>query len=267
MYGALMRLMSLFLSVLVVACEETPAKTPEPPPPELQRATGTDLPPTRVSPCYSAPNEADATAPSYEHIVGVALSSSDVQSCVDESKTAGEVPNGATTFLVSVGLDDHISSVEVLDSCGISTHSVMCFGQAFQHARVDPQAQLKKGTLTLTFGNPHREMRGSSSEVGYTTVHDFTIHATDVFMRARPTLDTCARAASARGKYEETWAQFSLQLDADGKVREIQVDPFAGNQALLGCAAEALQKLAFPPPPRGADIVREHLSFEAPPSE
>jgi hypothetical protein len=68
-----------------------------------------------------------------------------------------------------------------------------------------------------------------------------------------------------KGKFEPTSAQFSLLLEADGAVREVQVDPFVGDQALLACAAEVLQKLALPPPPKGAETLREHLSFEPPP--
>lgn len=263
-----MRFYRSLLFLALFACEETPQKPPETPPPELTRANGTDLPPTRVAPCYTTQAESDdagVTPPKPERIKGVSLTAADVQSCVDESKAAGETPNGATTFLVTVGIDDRVSSIEVMDSCGISAHSILCFAQAFQHARVDPQAALKKGSLQITFGEGRHELRSASSSVGFTTVHDFTVRATDVFGRSRGALDACAKAAAAKGKFEPTWAQFSLLLEGDGKVREVQVDPFAGNQPLLACAAEVLQKLELPPPPKGAETVREHLSFEPPP--
>ena len=258
-----MRVWPLLVLLSLFACEETPPMPPDAPAPELTRATGTDLPPTRIPPCYTT-QLGDAGTPQ-ERIKGVGLSAADVQSCVDESKAAGEAPNGATTFLVSVSIDERVSDIEVLDSCGISAHSILCFAQAFQHARVDPQASMKRGTLQITFGEGRHELRSASSGVGFTTVKDFTVRATDTFGRSRAALDACSRAASLKGKFEPTSAQFSLLLEADGAVREVQVDPFVGDQALLACAAEVLQKLALPPPPRGAETLREHLSFEPPP--
>ncbi len=253
----------MIVSLSLLACEEPPPMPPDAPAPELHRATGADLPPTRIPPCYTNSVEDGGTPP--ERIKGVSLTAADVQGCVDESKAAGEAPNGATTFLVSVSIDDRVSSIEVLDSCGISGHSILCFAQAFQHAHVDAQASMKRGTLQITFGEGRHELRSASSGVGFTTIKDFTVRATDTFGRSRPALDACSRAASLKGKFEPTSAQFSLLLEPDGKVREVQVDPFVGNQPLLACAAEVLQKLELPPPPKGAETLREHLSFEPPP--
>lgn len=256
---------SLVLAVVLIACEDAPPKPAEDPQVEMKRVTGADLPPTRVPPCYAAPQEDGGSEVVTTRIRGVTLQATDVQSCVDESKAAGESPNGATTFMVSVGIDDRVSSIEVMDSCGISAHSILCFAQAFQRARVDAAAAMKRGTLQITFGEGRHDMRSASSDVGYTTVHDFTLRATDAFGRTRSAFDACARAASVKGKFDQTWGQFTMSLGPEGNVREIQVDPYAGDQSLLACAAEALQKVVFPPPPHGIDTLREHLAFEPPP--
>ena len=231
----------------LLACEEAKAPDTEAANTDLVSAPGTDLPPVRVAPCYG---EAADGGLMYSPLERASLPAGDVHTCIDEAKMAGETPVGSTTFLVSVGVDARVSSVEVVDSCGVSAHAILCFAQAFRHAKIETQ-QPTHGTLKLTFDDPKPQLRAAASTVGYATVHDFVFRASDVMDRAHPLLDACARAASARGKYVPSWAIFSIALEHEGKVSGIDVQPFAGDQPLLGCAAEVLQKLAFPPPPKG----------------
>lgn len=252
---------AVLVGAVLFACEE-PAKAPEPVSTDLVSTPGTDLPPLRIAPCYG--ESADGGGMEYGPLQKASLPAGDVHTCVDEANMAGEPPFGATTFLVSVGVDARVTSVEVVDSCGVSSHAILCFAQAFRHARIETE-QPTHGTLRLTFDDHKSHLRSTASTVGYTTVHDFIIRASEVVDRAHPSLDACARAAAKRGKYVASWAVYSIALEPTGKVNAINIEPFAGDQPILGCAGEALQKLDFPPPPKGAETVRQRLSFEPPP--
>ena len=113
---------ALLLGCLCLACEE-PAKAPEPVSTDLVSTPGTDLPPLRVAPCYGENPDGGAM---YGPLEKARLPAGDVHTCVDEANMAGEPPFGATTFLVSVGVDARVTSVEVVDTCGVSAHAILC---------------------------------------------------------------------------------------------------------------------------------------------
>ena len=81
--------------------------------------------------------------------------------------------------------------------------------------------------------------------------------ARSAFMAARLQLER-ARAASA------TLAALGLPalvLDDKGKVAHAHIDPWSGDQELLACAAEAMDRVGFPQPPHGKARALVRLSF------
>ena len=255
---------SLLLPVtftLAIACEPPPPLAPDTTWAQTE-GTAFELPPLHVSPCFAT---ALAKKNNPVRAAGVIIAPADVQACADQMKSSGEAMAGGMSFMVALGADQHVSAVDVVESCGVPAAAMLCLAQTFRHARIDPETQPRAGLLRMSFDPAPRGARGASSSVGYTSLQDFTVRANDTLDRVGPKLDTCARSAFSRARYASTRAVFSFKLAPSGKVTGVNLDPFEGDQALLSCADEAFQTTAFPPPPRGAETVRMPVIFEPAP--
>ena len=79
--------------------------------------------------------------------------------------------------------------------------------------------------------------------------------------RVRPELHACDRAVRINLRPVEASATIALSLNADGTVQNAHVDPWTGNKDLAECAAKALAKAKFDPPPEGKGSVTTRVVF------
>jgi hypothetical protein len=94
------------------------------------------------------------------------------------------------------------------------------------------------------------------------TINDsYTARAYIVVESARPGLHACEQQARRDLRPLQATATFTLSLGKDGQVMRAHVDPWTGEQSILACAAQELEKLRFPPPPSGVGTVIARLNF------
>lgn len=221
-----------------------------------------ELPAIHVAPCYvtGAAKKNNAV-----RAAGIVIDPAAVNSCAAQMKTSGEAMAGGMSFMVALGADQHVSAIDVVETCGVPAAAMLCLAQTFQHAGTDAEVAPRAGLLRMSFdAAPHRA-RATSSSVGFTSTEDFSARVADGLDRVVPKLEECARAAFARGRYESTWAVFAFTLAPSGQVAGVNLAPFAGDQPLLACAAGVFQANPFPAPPKVATVVRMPIIFEPAP--
>lgn len=248
-----------------VACEDQrAARAPVTPNDEAAAAgeVAVSLTPRVVPPCFEATELADAAAPTTipggER--GVAAIRPSIKRCYDDALLHSPDMDGKATFDMHVAQNGRVEHVEVSSTCGLAADVVLCVRDAMGRAEFEA-GQAMTARIPVAFVSQATPSTATST-VGFVTVSDFVVRANEEMNKAKRPLAECAKKAAARGKFPPTWAELTVTLEPDGKVHEIQVDPYAGDQALLGCAAEAVEKVAFPPPPKGARTFHQRISFE-----
>jgi hypothetical protein len=76
-----------------------------------------------------------------------------------------------------------------------------------------------------------------------------------------PQLHVCEERARQQGKDVEAWGVFDMEIDAQGAVTSANIDPFHGDQDLLACAAEVMQRMKLAPPDGGKGKLLARITF------
>ncbi len=165
--------------------------------------------------------------------------------------------DGHAAIVLRVGPDGRVATVESYGVCELSSQVVSCMKSSAARLRFEPPVA---GAATITIpavfttrgGRPHEH---PSPNDAYTAAAYVTVES------ARADLHVCEAFARGAGQPLQASATFLIDLDGDGKILHTHIDPWQGNQDLLGCAAHALEKLSFEKPPAGRGNILARISF------
>lgn len=224
-----------------------------PPPGELGQHW-IPTPPPWTAPAASAP--ASAPPPVDEDYVtrtkdyttteqAIEATHRDLRSCYRKGLVHAPTQDGRVGLVLRIGPDGKVARVESYAACELAPESLACMEGVVGRLRFPPPAG---GADTLVIPAVFTSRDG----VRYTTPTNDDAYTASAYLTidgARPALHACERQARRDQRPMHATGTFTLALRADGTVARAHVDPWAGEQSLLLCAAKALEQLRFPPPP------------------
>lgn len=205
--------------------------------PDLEvRADGSD----RFSACLGSMGKEDATAG--DESLNKALSDlePDLRSCLP-----AEVPPGKLVATVEIGKDGVASSVGPLRICGVPWDVATCIQTKLTGASFGGTVA-RRVQIPMTFapsapGEPPR----------------FVAAAMIALQGSLRDLHACLSTVQAKSPRASFNATFHVDVDLTGKIIGTNLDPWAGNEELLVCAATAVGKLNFAT--QGTAVVKVEL--------
>jgi hypothetical protein len=181
----------------------------------------------------------------------------DFRSCYHRGLVRDPTQDGHAAIVLRVGSNGLVQAAESYGACDLSSEVIACMRAAAARLRFDPPPA-GSDTITIpavfTTRNGKKYLNPSPND-------SYTAQAYIIVESARPGLHACELAARKFGRDIEATATFALELDAQGKIVSTNIDPWTGDQELLGCAAKALGQLTFPPPPAGRGSVLARFAF------
>ncbi len=165
--------------------------------------------------------------------------------------------DGRVAIVLRVGPDGRVARVEEYAACEISLESLGCMRAAAARLRFPPPPG---GGDTIILPAVFTSRDGVRRTTG-TVNESYTARAYVAIESARPGLHACEQQARKDLRPVQATGTFTLRLDPSGQVTSAHVDPWTGEQSILACAAHAMEKLKFPPPPSGAGFVIARLNF------
>lgn len=176
--------------------------------------------------------------------------------CYNRGLLHDPTQDGHVAIVLRLARDGRIAQVEAYGACDISTETIRCMMDTAKTMRLDPpQPGAETITVPVVFDQNTRTRREPGPNDIYTAAAYVALEA------ARPAFHACEEKARKGNKSVVATATFALDLDDKGKVAHAHVDPWSGDQELLACAAEAMDKVGFPPPPHGRAHALVKLSF------
>jgi len=175
--------------------------------------------------------------------------------CYNRGLLYDPTQDGHVAIVMRLARDGRIAQVEAYGACDISTETIRCMMDSAKPMRFDPpQPGFETITVPVVFSQRERRHAVGSNDA-------YTAEAYIALESARPALHACEEKTRKANKSVVATATFALDLDAKGKVVHAHIDPYSGDQDLLACAAEAMDKVGFPPPPAGRGHAIVRLSF------
>lgn len=232
-----------------------------PPIPAWTPAVGPAAPSTGPEPPPSLdPTDHRPVARSRERTLGeeaIQATHRDFRSCFRKSLLRDPAQDGRVAMVLRVGPEGNVARVEEYAACELSAEALACMKQVASRVRFDaPPSGSETITIPVAFT--------SRDGVRKTVATDDDAYTAAAFLSvesARPSLHVCEEAARSAHAGLEASGTFTLSLAADGRVTRVHVDPWRGEQSLLSCAAAALERVVFQPPPRGKGTVIARINF------
>ena len=181
----------------------------------------------------------------------------DFRSCYRRGLVHDPAQDGRVALVLRVGADGRVARVEEYAACEIAVEAVACMKGAAARLRFPAPSA---GSDTVLIPAVFTSRDGVRRTAG-TTNDSYTARAYVTMEAARPGLHACEEQARRDLKPMQAAGTFTLTLGADGQVSRAHVDPWTGEQSTLACAARALEKLRFAPPPSGNGSVIARLNF------
>ncbi|MDB4993306.1 MAG: hypothetical protein JWM74_738 [Myxococcaceae bacterium] len=179
------------------------------------------------------------------------------RSCYLHSLLRDPTQEGHVAFVLRLAADGRVAAVESYAACDLSNEALSCMTDYAARLRFDPPAT---GSETVVIPSVFLG-RGGGTPRSMASNDPYAAAAYVAVEKARPRLHACDRAARTEAAPIEASATIALTVDAQGKVRKQNVDPWTGNKDLLACAANALDTVTFPPPPAGSANVVLRVAF------
>lgn len=179
------------------------------------------------------------------------------RACYNHGLIYDPTQDGHVAIVLRVGRDGRVASVESWGACEIASQSIECMRDAAKKLRFHPPAS---GSDTVTIP----AVFTSSGAVRRTSPRPNDVYAASAYIaveEVREDFHACERSARQSGAAVSATATFALDVDAKGKVLHVNIDPWTGDKSLLGCAAAAFGRMAFPPPPGSHGSVLVRLAF------
>jgi hypothetical protein len=174
------------------------------------------------------------------------------RACYHQGLVYDPTQDGHVAIVLRVGADGRVARVESWGACEIVPPAIECMRAAASKLRFRPPAS---GSDTVTIP----AIFTSSDAVRRTKPRPNDVYTAAVYVAVeelREKLHACERNAREAGRAVMASATFNLQVDAQGRVRHSNVEPWSGNKELLACAANVLSGLSLPAPPgRKADVI------------
>ena len=181
----------------------------------------------------------------------------DFRSCYRRGLVRHPTQDGRVAIVVRIGPHGHVDKVESYGACELAVESISCMYGVAQRLRFPPPPG---GSDTVTIPATFTSRDGVRRTVP-TANDSYTAAAYVTLEVARPALHFCEEAARKEGRPVQSTGTFTLDIAESGRVTKAHVDPWAGDQTLLSCAAHALEALRFTPPTGGKGTVIARLNF------
>jgi hypothetical protein len=180
------------------------------------------------------------------------------RSCYHRGLLHDPSQDGRVAVVLDVGPDGKVAHAETWAACRLTFETLTCMQGVAAHLRFDPPAS---GATTKVVIPAVFLPRSGYSTATPTDTGAYTADAYLSLEAARGALHSCEQRA--RKSVESVVAQgtYAIEIDDKGRVVKQHVDPWTGNQELLGCAAKALAAVVFPPPPGGRGSVLVRIAF------
>ena len=179
------------------------------------------------------------------------------RSCYRKGLVRHPTQDGRVAIVVRIGPSGRVAKVESYGACELAPESISCMYGVAQRLRFSPPPS---GSETVTIPATFTSRDGVRRTVP-TANDSYTAAAYVTLEVARPALHACEESARREGRPVQSTGTFTLDIAADGRVTKAHVDPWAGDQTLLLCAAHALEALRFAPPAGGKGTVIARLNF------
>jgi len=176
--------------------------------------------------------------------------------CVRRGTARDGSHQGRAAIVVRLGPDGKVTRAEEYAACGLPVEAVQCMKDVAGRLRFTPE-EAARGPITIpaVFTDRGGDNRRPTARDSYLAGAYLAVE------RVRPELHACDRAVRINLRPVEASATIALSLNADGTVQNAHVDPWTGNKDLAECAAKALAKAKFDPPPEGKGSVTTRVVF------
>lgn len=181
----------------------------------------------------------------------------DFRSCYRRTLTHGASPIGRVAIVVRIGPSGRVAQVEEYAACEIDPEAIECMKTTAARLRFPPPANGSDTIIIPAVFTSREGVRRTSAS----TNDAYTASAYLTMEGARPALHECDAQARRDGRALQATGTFAMNVAADGRVTSTHIDPYTGERTLLECAARALDRLVFAPPPGGQGIVVARLNF------
>ncbi len=178
------------------------------------------------------------------------------RSCYHRGLVADPTQYGHVAIVLRVGPNGRVLKTESFGACELQHDVIACMRDVGKALRFDPPVGGKDTIVIPVVFQP------KNGEDSLATQNDsYTAQAYVALEAVKPELHACESHARQEGKDVEAWGVFDMVLDKSGAVTSANIDPFHGDQDLLGCAAEVLQRMKLPPPEGGKGKLLARITF------
>jgi hypothetical protein len=178
------------------------------------------------------------------------------RSCYHRGLVHDPTQFGHVAVVLRVGPNGRVLKTESWGACELQHDVIACMRDVGKAYRFDPPAGGKDTVIIPVVFQP-RNGAGAMS-----TQNDaYTAQAYVNLESMRPQLHECETRARQSGKDVEAWAVFDMAIDKNGQVTSANIDPYHGDQEILACAAEVMQKMRLPPPDGGKGKLLARITF------
>lgn len=216
--------------------------------------------PSPSPPSSLDPTEGRPVARTRDRTLGeeaIAATHRDFRSCFRKSLLRDPAQDGRVAVVLRVGADGTVAQVESYAACELSSEALACMKQVATRLRFDaPTSGAETLTIPVAFTSRDGVRKTvASDDDAYTASAFLAVEST------RPALHACEDAARRAHGAIEASGSFTVSVGSDGRVAHVHVDPWRGERGMLVCAAAALERVAFPPPPGGKGTVLARINF------
>ena len=174
------------------------------------------------------------------------------RSCYHRGLVSDPTQFGHVAVVLRVGPTGRVLKSESYGACSIQHDVIRCMQDVGKALRFDPPAGGKDTIVIPVVFEP------SSGPDETTTQNDaYTAQAYVTLENMKPDFHAC----ESRAHGVSAWGVFDMQVDAHGNVTSANIDPYNGDQDVLACAAEVLQKMKLPPPEGGKGKLLARITF------
>lgn len=180
------------------------------------------------------------------------------RSCYRRGLLHDPTQSGHVAIVLRVDAKGNVEKAETYGACELSRETLTCMTDVGKAMKFDPPGG-GRDTVILPVSYEPRSGRAVTMSTERSSYAAQVVRRLDA---ARPALHACERAELSAGRPLEGDGTYRLEIDGKGRVTKVNIDPWRGNQQLLGCGANALEKTMFAAPSSGRAVVFLRLAFD-----
>lgn len=178
------------------------------------------------------------------------------RNCYHRGLVSDPTQFGHVAIVLRVGPTGRVLESQSYGACSLQHDVLRCMQDVGKALRFDPPAGGKDTIVIPVVFEP----RGGP-DVDATHNDAYTAQAYVTLENMKPALHDCEKNARGQDGDIDAWGVFDMKINARGNVTSANIDPFQGDQNLLACAAEVMQKMKLPPPEGGKGRVLARITF------